>query len=58
MTVPRLRQLVIAAERLETADRLRELLGLGAPFADEGVGIVLIFYCQRTPTVPLGKNIL
>ncbi len=39
MTVPRLRQLVIAAERLETADRLRELLGLGAPFADEGVGM-------------------
>ena len=37
MTAPRLRQLVIAAETLETADRLGELLGLGAPFIDPGV---------------------
>ena len=26
--------------------------------ADECVGIVLIFHCQRSPTVPLEKNIL
>ena len=37
MTAPRLRQLVIAAETLETADQLSELLGLGPPFVDPGV---------------------
>ena len=26
--------------------------------ADEGVGIVLIFYCQRSPTVALRKNVV
>ncbi|MCA8901642.1 MAG: VOC family protein [Hyphomonas sp.] len=38
MTVPRLRQLVIAANSLETADAVREVLGLGEPFPDPGVG--------------------
>ena len=37
MTAPRLRQLVIAAETLEAADQLGELLELGAPFVDPGV---------------------
>ncbi len=37
MTIPRLRQLVIAAATLETADQLGELLGLGEPFIDPGV---------------------
>lgn len=37
MTRIRLRQLVIAAESLKTADRLRTVLGLGKPFADPGV---------------------
>lgn len=37
MTRMRLRQLVIAAESLATADRLRTVLGLGKPFADPGV---------------------
>ena len=37
MTPPRLRQLVIAANSLETADALREVLGLGEPFPDPGV---------------------
>lgn len=37
MSPPRLRQLVIAAESLETADAVREVLGLGAPFPDPGV---------------------
>ena len=36
-SLPRLRQLVIASDTLETADQLRQLLGLGAPFADPGV---------------------
>jgi len=38
MNPPRLRQLVIAANSLETADQLREVLGLGEPFPDPGVG--------------------
>lgn len=38
MSVPRLRQLVIAAKSLETADALRDVLGLGEPFPDPGVG--------------------
>lgn len=33
----RLRQLVIAAESLDTADTLKAVLGLGDPFPDEGV---------------------
>ena len=33
----RLRQLVIAAESLDTADVLQAVLGLGAPFADDNV---------------------
>lgn len=37
MTRIRLRQLVIAAESLKTADHLRTVLGLGKPFADPGV---------------------
>ena len=37
MPVPRIRQLVIAAKTLETADQLGELLGLGEPFVDPGV---------------------
>jgi hypothetical protein len=37
MKAPRLRQLVIAAETLETADQLGELLGLGEAFLDPGV---------------------
>jgi hypothetical protein len=37
MNPPRLRQLVIAANSLDTADTLREVLGLGEPFPDEGV---------------------
>lgn len=37
MTKLRLRQLVIAAETLETADLLQEVLDLGKPFADPGV---------------------
>ena len=34
----RIRQLVIAANSLESADLLRHVLGLGAPYADPGVG--------------------
>ena len=26
--------------------------------ADEGLGIVLIFYCQRSPTVALRRNVV
>lgn len=37
MNPPRLRQLVIAANSLDTADTLRDVLGLGEPFPDEGV---------------------
>lgn len=37
MTLPRLRQLVIAARSLSTADLLAELLGLGEPYIDPGV---------------------
>ncbi|WP_300376338.1 VOC family protein [Henriciella sp.] len=37
MTALRLRQLVIAAESLKTADQLREVLDLGEPYADPGV---------------------
>ncbi len=37
MTKLRLRQLVIAAESLKTADLLQEVLDLGEPFADPGV---------------------
>ena len=37
MSPPRLRQLVIAANSLETADTLKEVLGLGEPFPDPGV---------------------
>ena len=37
MTRLRLRQLVIAAESLKTAEQLRAVLGLGKPFADPGV---------------------
>lgn len=37
MQTLRLRQLVIAARSLDTADHLRETLGLGAPYADPGV---------------------
>ena len=33
----RIRQLVLAAESLETADALRSVLGLGEPYADPGV---------------------
>lgn len=36
---PRLRQLVMAAWSLETADLLAEVLGLGAPYIDPGVGV-------------------
>ncbi|MFN4023334.1 MAG: hypothetical protein ACK4MQ_00760 [Hyphomonas sp.] len=39
MTLPRLRQLVIAARSLETADQLAEVLGLGEPYIDPGVGV-------------------
>lgn len=39
MTLPRLRQLVIAARSLETADQLAEVLGLGEPHIDPGVGV-------------------
>ncbi|MEZ5997538.1 MAG: VOC family protein [Hyphomonas sp.] len=34
---PRLRQLVIVARSLDTADTLKEVLGLGEPFPDPGV---------------------
>lgn len=37
MTLPRLRQLVIAADSLDAADAVREVLGLGEPFPDPGV---------------------
>jgi len=37
MNPPRLRQLVIAANSLDTADTLREVLGLGEPFPDKDV---------------------
>jgi Glyoxalase-like domain len=37
MNPPRLRQLVIAANSLDTADTLRDVLGLGEPFPDKGV---------------------
>ena len=37
MNPPRLRQLVIAANSLDTADTLRDVLGLGDPFPDKGV---------------------
>lgn len=36
--LPRLRQLVIAARALETADQLAEVLGLGTAYIDPGVG--------------------
>jgi len=36
-SLPRLRQLVIASDTLQTADQLQQLLGLGEPFADPGV---------------------
>ncbi|MEP4485265.1 MAG: VOC family protein [Halioglobus sp.] len=36
-SLPRLRQLVIASDTLNTADQLRQLLALGEPFADPGV---------------------
>lgn len=39
MTLPRLRQLVIAARSLEAADQLAEVLGLGEPYIDPGVGV-------------------
>ncbi len=35
----RLRQLVIAAESLDTADTLKTVLGLGSPFPDSGVNV-------------------
>ncbi|MFN7055003.1 VOC family protein [Hyphomonas sp.] len=35
---PRLRQLVIAARSLETADQLAQVLSLGTPYIDPGVG--------------------
>lgn len=38
MSLPRLRQLVIAAHSAGTADTLARLLGLGDPFIDPGVG--------------------
>ena len=38
MSPPRLRQLVIAANSLDTADTLQSVLGLGEPFPDPGVG--------------------
>jgi hypothetical protein len=37
MSPPRLRQLVIAANSLDTADTLQAVLGLGEPFPDPGV---------------------
>lgn len=37
MSMPRLRQLVIAARSLKTADQLAEVLGLGEPFIDPAV---------------------
>lgn len=37
MALPRLRQLVIAARRLEVADQLQAVLGLGEAFEDPGV---------------------
>lgn len=37
MSPPRLRQLVIAANSLDTADTLKSVLGLGEPFPDPGV---------------------
>ena len=37
MSPPRLRQLVIAANSLDTADTLQSVLGLGEPFPDPGV---------------------
>ncbi len=37
MTLPRLRQMVIAAYSLDTAGELAEVLGLGAPYIDPGV---------------------
>ena len=38
MTDLRIRQLVIAANDLSTADALRAVLDLGAPYPDPGVG--------------------
>lgn len=37
MTLPRLRQLVIASEATETIDQLKDVLGLEAPYVDPGV---------------------
>lgn len=37
MPLPRLRQFVLAAASLKTADQLAEILGLGEPFEDPGV---------------------
>lgn len=37
MSPPRLRQLVVAANSLDTADTLQSVLGLGEPFPDPGV---------------------
>lgn len=37
MSPPRVRQLVIAANSLDTADTLQSVLGLGEPFPDPGV---------------------
>ena len=38
MTPPRIRQLVIAANSLDTAEKLQDILGLGKPYPDPGVG--------------------
>ncbi|KCZ92971.1 VOC family protein [Hyphomonas johnsonii] len=38
MTLPRLRQLVIASETNDTIDTLKDVFGLGEPFPDPGVG--------------------
>ncbi len=38
MTPPRIRQLVIAANSLDTAEKLQDILSLGKPYPDPGVG--------------------
>ena len=38
MTPPRIRQLVVAANSLDTAEKLQDILGLGKPYPDPGVG--------------------
>lgn len=54
MTLPRLRQLVIAAHTLDTASQLAEVLGLGAPYIDPGVAE----FCLENRVYAIGDQFL